>query len=398
MITNKDAFGLARKNNKKKKLRYFIMTTIITLMLFMIILPFSYYKSENNRMKNYLKYEYQTKTIQLSINNDESLEIARKVAKEDNRVVRFIENYVPYYRALITNIKEDRPIGLYIKSAVPYNSPNNQVILEGRTLKNDDEIVCSSMIFVDDQSTIDNAINMSDYLGQTLKFRFRIYDNGDFTDNYIERQYKLVGIYNEEKNYEYQTCYITENAYESQKDEIIKEWNEAWGGVVYVKDYFDVEDVSQKFPGMSPMFMRRFPNYPKTVLTIVIIEAVIIMIMNIIAFIIYLKGYIKNNYKSLTLYKALGFTKEDSEKIILFQIGESFITAIVIATVITFIGTMCLRYYLYRKARFYIENGVKIDCLAIFIFLMLLFLIIKYMIKRNTKIIENLTVKELSKE
>lgn len=271
MITNKDAFGLARKNNKKKKLRYFIMTTIITLMLFMIILPFSYYKSENNRMKNYLKYEYQTKTIQLSINNDESLEIARKVAKEDNRVVRFIENYVPYYRALITNIKEDRPIGLYIKSAVPYNSPNNQVILEGRTLKNDDEIVCSSMIFVDDQSTIDNAINMSDYLGQTLKFRFRIYDNGDFTDNYIERQYKLVGIYNEEKNYEYQTCYITENAYESQKDEIIKEWNEAWGGVVYVKDYFDVEDVSQKFPGMSPMFMRRFPNYPKTVLTIVII-------------------------------------------------------------------------------------------------------------------------------
>lgn len=398
MITNKDAFGLARKNNKKKKLRYFIMTTIITLMLFMIILPFSYYKSENNRMKNYLKYEYQTKTIQLSINNDESLEIARKVAKEDNRVVRFIENYVPYYRALITNIKEDRPIGLYIKSAVPYNSPNNQVILEGRTLKNEDEIVCSSMIFVDDQSTIDNAINMSDYLGQTLKFRFRIYDNGDFTDNYIERQYKLVGIYNEEKNYEYQTCYITENAYESQKDEIIKEWNEAWGGVVYVKDYFDVEDVSQKFPGMSPMFMRRFPNYPKTVLTIVIIEAVIIMIMNIIAFIIYLKGYIKNNYKSLTLYKALGFTKEDSEKIILFQIGESFITAIVIATVITFIGTMCLRYYLYRKARFYIENGVKIDCLAIFIFLMLLFLIIKYMIKRNTKIIENLTVKELSKE
>ncbi len=398
MITNKDAFGLARKNNKKKKLRYFIMTTIITLMLFMIILPFSYYKSENNRMKNYLKYEYQTKTIQLSINNDESLEIARKVAKEDNRVVRFIENYVPYYRALITNIKEDRPIGLYIKSAVPYNSPNNQVILEGRTLKNDDEIVCSSMIFVDDQSTIDNAVNMSDYLGQTLKFRFRIYDNGDFTDNYIERQYKLVGIYNEEKNYEYQTCYITENAYESQKDEIIKEWNEAWGGVVYVKDYFDVEDVSQKFPGMSPMFMRRFPNYPKTVLTIVIIEAVIIMIMNIIAFIIYLKGYIKNNYKSLTLYKALGFTKEDSEKIILFQIGESFITAIVITTVITFIGTMCLRYYLYRKARFYIENGVKIDCLAIFIFLMLLFLIIKYMIKRNTKIIENLTVKELSKE
>lgn len=398
MITNKDAFGLARKNNKKKKLRYFIMTTIITLMLFMIILPFSYYKSENNRMKNYLKYEYQTKTIQLSINNDESLEIARKVAKEDNRVVRFIENYVPYYRALITNIKKDRPIGLYIKSAVPYNSPNNQVILEGRTLKNDDEIVCSSMIFVDDQSTIDNAINMSDYLGQTLKFRFRIYDNGDFTDNYIERQYKLVGIYNEEKNYEYQTCYITENAYESQKDEIIKEWNEAWGGVVYVKDYFDVEDVSQKFPGMSPMFMRRFPNYPKTVLTIVIIEAVIIMIMNIIAFIIYLKGYIKNNYKSLTLYKALGFTKEDSEKIILFQIGESFITAIVIATVITFIGTMCLRYYLYRKARFYIENGVKIDCLAIFIFLMLLFLIIKYMIKRNTKIIEKLTVKELSKE
>lgn len=374
------------------------MTTIITLMLFMIILPFSYYKSENNRMKNYLKYEYQTKTIQLSINNDESLEIARKVAKEDNRVVRFIENYVPYYRALITNIKEDRPIGLYIKSAVPYNSPNNQVILEGRTLKNDDEIVCSSMIFVDDQSTIDNAVNMSDYLGQTLKFRFRIYDNGDFTDNYIERQYKLVGIYNEEKNYEYQTCYITENAYESQKDEIIKEWNEAWGGVVYVKDYFDVEDVSQKFPGMSPMFMRRFPNYPKTVLTIVIIEAVIIMIMNIIAFIIYLKGYIKNNYKSLTLYKALGFTKEDSEKIILFQIGESFITAIVIATVITFIGTMCLRYYLYRKARFYIENGVKIDCLAIFIFLMLLFLIIKYMIKRNTKIIEKLTVKELSKE
>lgn len=122
------------------------------------------------------------------------------------------------------------------------------------------------------------------------------------------------------------------------------------------------------------------------------------MIMNIIAFIIYLKGYIKNNYKSLTLYKALGFTKEDSEKIILFQIGESFITAIVIVTVITFIGTMCLRYYLYRKARFYIENGVKIDCLAIFIFLILLFLIIKYMIKRNTKIIEKLTVKELSKE
>ena len=239
---------------------------------------------------------------------------------------------------------------------------------------------------------------MKDYIGTTLQVRFRKHKAGGFVKDYIEREYKLVGTFNSEITMSPQTCYIKESEFDKMIPEIIEVWNKSWGGNIYLKSNFDIEKTVKALSGLTLVTFTRDLTFDKKLLAIITIEAIIIMIINIFIFIIYLKNYIKENYKTMTLYKALGFTKKDTQKVILFQILQSFILALSLVLIVTFIGAIALRIYYYYSAQAYITNIVKIDLIATTIFLAILFTIIYYLIKRHTKIIDRFTVKELTKE
>ncbi len=405
MISNKDAFKLAKKNNKKRRVRHIILTSVITIMLFMIMLPFSYHKSSSNKLNNLLKNEYQTKGIAILQPNEEELERVKKFVRETDYVVKFLEQDVPYYEMNILNLpKMPTNVLLTAKSAIPYNSPDNEVIIDGRNLKNENEIICPKRMFFappsENAGGINNSFDMKDYIGTTLQVRFRKHKAEGFVKDYIEREYKLVGTFNSEITRGFQTCYIKESEFDKMIPEIIEVWNESWGSNIYLKSYFDIEKANEALSGISrATFVHdEYIFFNRKMLTIITIEAIIIMIINIIIFIIYLKNYIKENYKTMTLYKALGFTKKDTQKVILFQILQSFILALAIVLIVTFIGAIALRIYYYYSAQAYITNIVKIDLIATTIFLVILFTIIFYLIKSHTKIIDKFTVKELTKE
>ncbi len=403
MISNKDAFKLAKKNNKKRRVRHIILTSVITIMLFMIILPFSYHKSSSNKLNSLLKNEYQTRGVGVRPHSEEELERVKKLVRETDYVVKFLEQDVPYYEINMLNLpKMPTNVLLTVKSAIPYNSPDNEVIIDGRNLKNEDEIICSKKLFFapasENAGGINNSFDMKDYIGTTLQVRFRKHKAGGFVKDYIEREYKLVGTFNSEITMSPQTCYIKESEFDKMIPEIIEVWNKSWGGNIYLKSNFDIEKTVKALSGLTLVTFTRDLTFDKKLLAIITIEAIIIMIINIFIFIIYLKNYIKENYKTMTLYKALGFTKKDTQKVILFQILQSFILALSIVLIVTFIGAIALRIYYYYSAQAYITNIVKIDLIATTIFLAILFTIIYYLIKRHTKIIDRFTVKELTKE
>lgn len=400
MISNKDAFKLAKKNNKKKRMRHIMLTSVITIMLFMIILPFSYHKSSSSKLDSLLKNEFQTRVVGVAPNSKEELERVKKFAQETDYVVKFLEEDVPLYEMNILNIdKLPSNVIITTKSAIPYNSPDDKIIIDGKNLKNDNEIICSKRIFFEQHmSDINNSFDMKDYIGTILKVRFRKHTAEGFVNDFVEREYKLVGTFNSEITMSPQTCYIKESEFDRQIPEIITSWNKDWWSGLYLKNYFDIEKAEKALSGITLVTFTHDLNFDKKLLTIITIEATIIMAINVIIFIIYLKNYIKDNYKTMTLYKALGFTKEDTQKVILFQILQSFILAILVVLIVTIIGAIILRIYYYYTAEAYITNIVKIDLVAITTFLILLFIIIFYLTKHNTKIIDKFTVKELTKE
>lgn len=366
----------------------------------MIILPFSYHKSSSNELENLLKHEYQTRVVSILQPNEEQLERVKKFAKETDYVVKFLEEDVPLYEMNILNLpKLPTNVLITTKSAIPYNSPEGKIIIDGRSIKNEDEIICSKrMFFEQNMSDINDSFEMKDYIGTTLKVRFRKHKAEGFVNDFVEREYKLVGTFNSEITRSSQTCYIKESEFDRQIPEIIESWDKSWGSGLYLKSYFDIEKASEALAGISRATSSHDLEFDKKLLAIITIEAGIIMFINVIIFIIYLKNYIKDNYKTMTLYKALGFTKKETQKVILFQILQSFILALAIVLVVTFIGAIILRIYYYYTAKAYITNVVKIDLVAITIFLALLLTIILYLIKRHTKIIDKFTVKELIKE
>ena len=194
-------FILAHKNNRgiHKKVVY---TVIMILLFLLLIIPFSIFKTYDNELKRFEKEKYE--------------KIKNKV-EESKYFIKEKDYTIPFKSGSFEEISGIYDDDTYIN---PYIYEKD--ITFGKNLKNDNEIICSSLLkpnYFEDTKTKD-LIDMKKYVGKTLNFTTTkiVFDKeiNDYKAIYFTYKFKLTGLIYDYSN---SNCYITETKF----DEIVNE-------------------------------------------------------------------------------------------------------------------------------------------------------------------------------
>lgn len=401
MMSKKDIFNLAKTNNKKNKFQHIIFIIIVCIILLLILLPFSFAKTIKSSIDNKINYDFKQKIIDVVYSKDEEESAQKKLnelQKKDKAIIKFEKYYDGGLEAHLENIEElEDKNTFYIYQSIEYNSPDKKLIVTGRNLKNDNEIICPSTFSPIDDSKI---INMNSYINKTLKVKLPIQMETQSTD-YINAEYTLVGTYDAKYSNGYSNCYITEKEYENRRESVIKNrlYPEQITSALYIKNYTDVDRISKELSKMNLSHGVSSLNYDyvKSVQFLSVISSIIIFIFSIVTILIYIKIYIKSNFKTLTLYKALGFKQNNIEKIITYQIYLSALYALIITIVLSILIKLAMESLIHRDL-YFASITIKIEYIPIIVFMFLTLIIIKLSVKTSNNALSKLSIKELTDE
>lgn len=274
------------------------------------------------------------------------------------------------------------------------------MIDKGLVVKNSNEIICPSNMILGrfDDKKLEDGIDMKKHIGKTFDLIFNIYDENYNVIGQVEKSFKLVGTYDANKTYSYNICYIEENYY----DEILKEvrlFEPIPQPAIYIKSVKDKEKVTKYLDKIGVTYQAHDLeiDFLYIIVFIALIATIILGIILTIVFIIYIRNYIKEHYKSLTLYKALGFTKNDICKIMFAELLETFIYAMLITLVPMFILSKILQYFLSKTVAFAAFN-FRLSYLSIFVFFLITMIIAYFILKSELHSLDKFTVKELNRK
>ncbi len=401
MINNKDIFILIKKLSAKSKFKNKIFILVFVVTFLIILIPFTFYKSIKDIAEDQKTYYYEGKMIRIYPGmTDEQFSKIANLAEEKDYVVR-VDRY--YSRAIESELRKgfDKNEGyLELAPLIPYNSPDEKLINYGRQVENDDEIICPSTMFFGSFDDVDlkRGLRTKEYVGDEIEIDLYIHekDTNEKNIRYLNKKYKLVGTYDAAKPYSYNTCYISEKEYYERlsETELYRNYNPL--GAIYIKNPEDRKKVGEILNREKIEYQEENLDYSflTTTLVIAFIASLFLILFSTIILLVYIRKYIKENYKSLTLYKALGFNKKTIIKILFIETVALWIKAMIISIIITFIGGKILELLLCGITS-YETLKIKLNLISIMIYFIIIIFISYIIIKSESNIIDKFTVIDL---
>lgn len=401
MINNKDMFSLIKNLGMKNKFknRVFILVFVVTFLI--ILIPFTFYKSVKDIAEDQKTYYYEGKMIRIYPGlTDEQFSKIANLAKEKDYVVR-VDRY--YSRAMEAELRSGLGKNegyLELAPLIPYNSPDEELINYGHQVENDDEIICPSTMFFGPFDDVDlkKGLKTKEYVGEKMEIDLYIHeeDTDEYNMRYLNKKYKLVGTYDAAKPYSYNTCYISEKEYFDRLSETELYRNYDPLGAIYIKNPEDRKKVGEILNREKIEYQEENLDYSflTTTLLISLIASLILVLISTVILLVYIRKFIKENYKSLTLYKALGFNKKTIIKILFMETVMLWIKAMLISIVITFIGGKILELFLCGITS-YETLKVKLNLTSVMVYFMIVIFISYGIIKSESNIIDRFTVVDL---
>ena len=335
-------FILAHKNNRgiHKKVVY---TVIMVLLFLLLIIPFSIFKTYDNELKRLEKEDDMLKIIIYSPKDENEYKLIEEKIENSKHFIKKKDYTRKNILGTFNELSEKENIYL---SPLIYEKD----ITFGKNLKNDNEIICSSLLkpnYFEDTKTKD-LIDMKKYVGKTLNFTTTkiVFDKeiNDYKAIYFTYKFKLTGLIYDYSN---SNCYITETKF----DEIVNEtfparpmegeiaiYTTSNEGAKTIAKIFDSNNMFYNLSEVDTNFIYLIRN-------ISLILSIIFFILLLIMFNIYIKVFIKEKEKTLNLYNFLGYSKNDLNKIVLFSFYEIVAFSLMITLLICFIIKICFSIY-----------------------------------------------------
>lgn len=376
-------FILAHKNNRgiHKKVVY---TVIMILLFLLLIIPFSIFKTYDNELKRFEKENDSSKIVSFFYSEKEKYEKIKNKVEESKYFIKEKDYTIPFKSGSFEEISGINDDDTYIN---PYIYEKD--ITFGKNLKNDNEIICSSLLkpnYFEDTKTKD-LIDMKKYVGKTLNFTTTkiVFDKeiNDYKAIYFTYKFKLTGLIYDYSN---SNCYITETKF----DEIVNEtfparpmegeiaiYTTSNEGAKTIAKIFDSNNMFYNLSEVDTNFIYLIRN-------ISFILSIIFFILLLIMFNIYIKVFIKEKEKTLNLYIFLGYSKNDLNKIVLFSFYEIVAFSLMITLLICFIIKICFSIY-FKSTSEYMYVKASLYVLPVFIMLFILIILSTFIVNNENK-------------
>lgn len=376
-------FILAHKNNRgiHKKVVY---TVIMILLFLLLIIPFSIFKTYDNELKRFEKENDSSKIVSFFYSEKEKYEKIKNKVEESKYFIKEKDYTIPFKSGSFEEISGIYDDDTYIN---PYIYEKD--ITFGKNLKNDNEIICSSLLkpnYFEDTKTKD-LIDMKKYVGKTLNFTTTkiVFDKeiNDYKAIYFTYKFKLTGLIYDYSN---SNCYITETKF----DEIVNEtfparpmegeiaiYTTSNEGAKTIAKIFESNNMFYNLSEVDTIFIYLIRN-------ISFILSIIFFILLLIMFNIYIKVFIKEKEKTLNLYNFLGYSKNDLNKIILFSFYEIVAFSLMITMLICLIIKICFSIY-FKSTADYMYVKASLYVLPVFIMLFILIILSIFIVNKENK-------------
>ena len=376
-------FILAHKNNRgiHKKVVY---TVIMILLFLLLIIPFSIFKTYDNELKRFEKENDSSKIVSFFYSEKKKYEKIKNKVEESKYFIKEKDYTIPFKSGSFEEISGIYDDDTYIN---PYIYEKD--ITFGKNLKNDNEIICSSLLkpnYFEDTKTKD-LIDMKKYVGKTLNFTTTkiVFDKeiNDYKAIYFTYKFKLTGLIYDYSN---SNCYITETKF----DEIVNEtfparpmegeiaiYTTSNEGAKTIAKIFDSNNMFYNLSEVDTNFIYLIRN-------ISFILSIIFFILLLIMFNIYIKVFIKEKEKTLNLYNFLGYSKNDLNKIVLFSFYEIVAFSLMITLLICFIIKICFSIY-FKSTSEYMYVKASLYVLPVFIMLFILIILSTFIVNNENK-------------
>ena len=374
-------FILAHKNNRgiHKKVVY---TVIMVLLFLLLIIPFSIFKTYDNELKRLEKEDDMLKIIIYSPKDENEYKLIEEKIENSKHFIKKKDYTRKNILGTFNELSEKENIYL---SPLIYEKD----ITFGKNLKNDNEIICSSLLkpnYFEDTKTKD-LIDMKKYVGKTLNFTTTkiVFDKeiNDYKAIYFTYKFKLTGLIYDYSN---SNCYITETKF----DEIVNEtfparpmegeiaiYTTSNEGAKTIAKIFDSNNMFYNLSEVDTNFIYLIRN-------ISLILSIIFFILLLIMFNIYIKVFIKEKEKTLNLYNFLGYSKNDLNKIVLFSFYEIVAFSLMITLLICFIIKICFSIY-FKSTSEYMYVKASLYVLPVFIMLFILIILSTFIVNNENK-------------
>lgn len=376
-------FILAHKNNRgiHKKVVY---TVIMILLFLLLIIPFSIFKTYDNELKRFEKENDSSKIVSFFYSEKEKYEKIKNKVEESKYFIKEKDYTIPFKSGSFEEISGIYDDDTYIN---PYIYEKD--ITFGKNLKNDNEIICSSLLkqnYFEDTKTKD-LIDMKKYVGKTLNFTTTkiVFDKeiNDYKAIYFTYKFKLTGLIYDYSN---SNCYITETKF----DEIVNEtfparpmegeiaiYTTSNEGAKTIAKIFDSNNMFYNLSEVDTNFIYLIRN-------ISFILSIIFFILLLIMFNIYIKVFIKEKEKTLNLYNFLCYSKNDLNKIVLFSFYEIVAFSLMITLLTCFIIKICFSIY-FKSTSEYMYVKASLYVLPVFIMLFILIILSTFIVNNENK-------------
>lgn len=376
-------FILAHKNNRGIHKRI-VYTVIMILLFLLLIIPFSIFKTYDNELKRFEKENDSSKIVSFFYSEKEKYEKIKNKVEESKYFIKEKDYTIPLKSGSFEEISGIYDDDTYIN---PYIYEKD--ITFGKNLKNDNEIICSSLLkpnYFEDTKTKD-LIDMKKYVGKTLNFTTTkiVFDKeiNDYKAIYFTYKFKLTGLIYDYSN---SNCYITETKF----DEIVNEtfparpmegeiaiYTTSNEGAKTIAKIFDSNNMFYNLSEVDTNFIYFIRN-------ISFILSIIFFILLLIMFNIYIKVFIKEKEKTLNLYNFLGYSKNDLNKIVLFSFYEIVAFSLMITLLICFIIKICFSIY-FKSTSEYMYVKASLYVLPVFIMLFILIILSTFIVNNENK-------------
>lgn len=380
-----ELFKISHKSNKgigKKT----IFIVVITIVLLLIFIPFTFYKTYKMAVNDILNSQYEFRIINIYDENEiKKLSPAlRKELTTKKEVIKIFDrrqkrsSVQGYIYDLNKNDFMD------INPAIEKFTPQ---IIEGNSLKDTNDIICpNNMAFgVFSDMNKNDLTNMSDYLGKNIIVTVPklMYNNetGKTYYDYYKYKFKLVGLYDPSLLYSYSSCYIKEDRLLSIAEETfpynINEYEEITS--IYISNYRDVKNVTNFLDqnGISYQVPYMELGFLDFTLILSLVSTIILTIISLFILNIYFKLFLKEKTPQIALYKALGYNKQEIQKIVFYSMLEMLLQSLIISFIILLTAKFILMAILNQNIT-YTGINIRISFLPVIIYFIvcLVFIII----------------------
>lgn len=380
-----ELFKISHKSNKgigKKT----IFIVVITIVLLLIFIPFTFYKTYKMAVNDILNSQYEFRIINIYDENEiKKLSPAlRKELTTKKEVIKIFDrrqkrsSVQGYIYDLNKNDFMD------INPAIEKFTPQ---IIEGNSLKDTNDIICpNNMAFgVFSDMNKNDLTNMSDYLGKNIIVTVPklMYNNetGKTYYDYYKYKFKLVGLYDPSLLYSYSSCYIKEDRLLSIAEETfpynINEYEEITS--IYISNYRDVKNVTNFLDqnGISYQVPYMELGFLDFTLILSLVSTIILTIISLFILNIYFKLFLKEKTPQIALYKALGYNKQEIQKIVFYSMLEMLLQSLIISFILLLTAKFILMAILNQNIT-YTGINIRISFLPVIIYFIvcLVFIII----------------------